>query len=165
MGSSTSPQLPTNSRRNNLLPSLWALFLALPAGFTIFSLEGTVSIRCARNFIKRQHWLNSSSPWQFSPGNAGRIDSRLLFHCITPLCFLHTPLSYKDALNLNYSSYSNKMTVLMSANNKEVFWWFSVAADSQFSLQYWIQCKLWERTKVLWTWALNWKRRFPSGKC
>lgn len=47
--------------------------------FTIFSLRGTFSIRRARNFIKTQRWLNSSSLWQFSPGRTGRIDSRLLF--------------------------------------------------------------------------------------
>lgn len=72
-------QIPTNATSNNLFPHLQASLLALPARFTIFSLQGTFSIRWARNFIKAQHWFNSSSLWRFSPGKSGRIDSRLLF--------------------------------------------------------------------------------------
>lgn len=72
-------QIPTNATSNNLFPNLQASLLALPARFTIFSLQGTFSIRGARNFIKAQHWFNSSSLWRFSLGKSGRIDSRLFF--------------------------------------------------------------------------------------
>lgn len=72
-------QIPTNATSNNLFPNLEASLLALRARLTIFSLQGTSNIRCARNFIKAQHWFNSWSLRWFSLGKSGRIDSRLLF--------------------------------------------------------------------------------------
>ena len=72
-----------------------------------------------------------------------------------PWCFLHTPLSYEDALNLRYASHSNKMSDLMSANNTGVFWWFRVWQLTHNSLhaiefnancqrgQKSCECKLW----------------------
>lgn len=80
MGGGASPQLPTNARSNNLLPSPTGLASSTTSRvYNIFPSGDILAYRCARNFIKTQRWSNSSNLWWFSPGKTGRMDSRLLF--------------------------------------------------------------------------------------
>lgn len=65
--------------------------------------------------------VSGGFPWEKLSGSIPGCSSRYT----APQCFLHTPLSYEDAL-MHYSSHSNKTSVLMSPNNTEVFWWFRV---------------------------------------